>query len=261
MGIEQEPNILLKSEERMDSLLWQDFKIIQNRKWFCFGVDAVLLADFAVIQPGDCVLDLCTGGGVIPLLLAAKEPTAVITGIELFPEVVEMANRSIRLNQLEDRVTIQTGDICQIGSLVSAQSYHVVTVNPPYRKKETGRLSPVPLVAAAKAEIYCDLSQVVGAIAYSLAAEGWFYLVYPYSRLQELLDVLQRQALQVMQLTQVKNFSEDSPFLCLVGGCRKAQADNGWERIEKKEFVLFQEEGVYTSEMTAIFQKYCVEKK
>ena len=256
MEIEQEQNSLLKSGERIDALLWQDFKLIQNRDWFCFGLDAVLLADFAVVEQGEQVLDLCTGNGIIPLLLAAKEETAVITGVELFPEVVEMAGRSVRLNSLENRVQMITGDICQIGEYVSAHQFQVVTVNPPYRKKQAGKLSSSLLIAAAKAELYCDLSQVIKAIAYSLTVAGRFYLVYPYERLIELLDTLQSQLLQVTSLVLVKNFSGGKPFLCLVTGSRNAQTDNRLERLKKGEFIIFQENQIYTAEMKAIFQKY-----
>ncbi len=254
--IEQERDILLKAGERIDALLWHDFKIIQNKDWFCFGLDAVLLADFAKLEQGEQVLDLCTGNGVIPLLLAAKESTAMITGIELFPEVVEMAERSAQLNHLSRRVKIQAGDICKIQDLVAAHSYQVVTVNPPYRKIKTGRLSASPLVAAAKTEIFCDLSQVVTAVAYSLAAKGRFYLVYPYERLVALLSVLQSLHLQVHCLTLVKNFSSREPFLCLVSGMGSIQADNRLDKLKKRDFIIFQENRTYTPEMTAIFQKY-----
>lgn len=256
MEIEQKQRMLLKPGERIDCLLWHNFQIIQNKDWFCFGLDAVLLADFAQVAQGELVLDLCTGNGIIPLLLAAKEEGALITGVELFPEVVEMAGRSVRLNGVDDRVKILAGDICQISDFVPAHHFPVVTVNPPYRKKQTGKLSSSPLIAAAKAEVYCELSQVVGAIAYSLATAGRFYLVYPYERLMELLDILQCQSLQVTCLVLIKNFSKDKPFLCLVSGSRNGQADNRLEQLEKREFVVFRQNQVYTEEMEAIFRKY-----
>ncbi len=252
----------VKERERIDDLLWRNFRIIQNSDWFCFGLDAVLLADFAELKPKEQVLDLCTGNGVIPLLLAAKEETAVLTGIELFPEVADMAGRSVRLNGLERRVNIITGDVCQISNLVVAHSFSVVTVNPPYRKKEAGRLSPSPFLAAAKAEVYCDLSQVVAAIAHSLLQWGRFYLVYPYDRLAELLGELQGRQLQVTKLMAVKNFSQDNPFLSLIGGVYGEGADNRLEAIaEPKEFTVFREDRTYTAEMEEIFAKYGKEKK
>lgn len=249
--------VAAKERERIDDLLWRDFKIIQNRDWFCFGLDAVLLADFARIEPGEQVLDLCTGNGVIPLLLAAKEETAVLTGIELFPEVADMAERSVGLNGLEHRVDIVSGDICQISDLVAAHSFSVVTVNPPYRKKESGRLSSSPFLAAAKAEVYCNLSQVIAAIAHSLVSEGRFYLVYPYDRLAELLEELQRRQLQVTKLVEVKNFSQDKPFLALIGGVYGEKADNRLDALAKVETVtVFREDRTYTAEMKEIFAKY-----
>lgn len=262
MAIEKK-RITLKETERIDQLLWKNLQMIQNPGWFCFGLDAVLLSDFAEILRGEQGLDLCTGGGVIPLLLSAKAEETLLTGIELFPEVAEMAERSVLLNDLASRIKILTGDICCLPEVEArtgmalSHRFQVVTVNPPYRKKNQGRLSPCPLVAAAKAEVYCDLTQVAAAIAATMTQTGRFYLVYPYERLGELLTVLEEKQLQVTRLRLVKMFAEKEPALCLVGGGFNKSPCNLPEKISLVEyFTVFQAESVYTQEMQAIFEKY-----
>lgn len=261
-----ERKIKIKDGERIDQLLWNDLQIIQNPSWFCFGLDAVLLADFARVNPYDGVLDLCTGNGVVPLLLSAKEPTATLQGIEIFPQVAEMAQRSVALNHLAHRIQIYPGDITKMQSVIVPGQFQVVTVNPPYRKKNQGKLSPSPFLAAAKAEVYCDLEQVVAAIAYNLAPTGRFYCIYPYGRLEELFSVLQNHDLQVEQLKPVKNFSDQPPILCLVAGYRKENANNKTEGISCiSELVVFEKDPSgshqYSREMIKMFQQYRTKEK
>ena len=107
--------IELKPEERLDDLQRNGFKIIQNPGKFCFGMDAVLLSGFAKVKQGEKVLDLGTGTGIIPILLAGKTKAGHLTGLEIQEESADMARRSVLYNHLEDRVSIVEGDIKEAG--------------------------------------------------------------------------------------------------------------------------------------------------
>ena len=250
----EKDRFLVKEGERVDDLLWNRLKLIQNPRWFCFGLDAVLLADFAQVFPGENVLDLCTGNGVIPLLLSAKESTASFLGVELLPEVVELAQRSVLLNGLSERIAIMVGDICCSGDFLSEQDFSVITVNPPYRKQGEGRISPSPYIAGAKVELYCDLAQIVAAIARHLVADGRFYMVYPYARLEELRQQLHLKNLQEQEICLVRNVSGEKPFLCLLRGSWAGKQGN--IPVLTREFVVFREKGNYSAEMEKIFHRW-----
>ena len=130
--------IELKEGERVDNLHRDGFRIIQNEKLFCFGMDAVLLTGFAKVREGENVLDLGTGTGIIPILLAAKTKGESFSGLEISEKSVDMAVRSVALNGIEDRVSIVQGDIKKAGELFAPASFDVVTSNPPYMTENHG---------------------------------------------------------------------------------------------------------------------------
>ncbi len=123
-------NDLVKENERVDDLQ-NGYYIIQDPRKFCFGMDAVLLSGFARVKKGEKVLDMGTGTGIIPVLLASKTVGEHFTGLEIQEECAEMAARSVKYNNLEDRVSIRQGDIKEAVSIFGAASFHVVTCNPP----------------------------------------------------------------------------------------------------------------------------------
>ena len=131
-------NVNINDWERVDDLHRNGYVIIQDPKRFCFGIDAVILSGFAEVKKGENVMDLCTGTGIIPILLEAKTEGSHFTGLEIQEESVEMARRSVRLNGLEDKVTIDFGDVKNTEALYRASSFDVVTVNPPYMNEGGG---------------------------------------------------------------------------------------------------------------------------
>ena len=123
--------VILKEKERIDDLQRNGYRIIQHPEKFCFGMDAVLLSGFASAHRGDQVLDLCTGTGIIPILMEAKTEAAHLTGLEIQAESADMARRSVQLNGLEEKIDIVTGDVKEAGSKFSSASFDVITCNPP----------------------------------------------------------------------------------------------------------------------------------
>ncbi len=130
--------IELRSNERIDDLHRNNYKIIQSPNKFCFGIDAVLLTGFAQVKDGESVLDLGTGTGIIPILLEAKTEGKHFVGLEIQEESAEMATRSVHLNGLNDKVSIIQGDIKEAGQLFPLSSFDVITSNPPYMNGHSG---------------------------------------------------------------------------------------------------------------------------
>ena len=132
-------DIELKENERIDDLEYKNLKIIQNKEGFCFGIDAVLLSDFAKnIKKGSKVVDLGTGTGIISILLCGKTNLKKIYGIEVQKEVADMAERSSKLNDLQDKFEIINENILNLNDIFENNSIDVVVTNPPYKKENTG---------------------------------------------------------------------------------------------------------------------------
>lgn len=144
--------VCLREAERIDDLQF-GLKIIQNHKKFCFGTDAVLLSHFASIKRNDLVADLGTGTGIIPILLSAREEQSRLVGLELQADMVEMANRSIGLNNLHSRLEIIEGDIKKAPEMLGPNSFNLVVSNPPYKKGGSGLVNPDDSLAIARHEI------------------------------------------------------------------------------------------------------------
>ena len=198
-----ENNIPLKENERIDDLERNGYRIIQDTGRFCFGMDAVLLSGFARVKDGARVLDLGTGTGIIPILLAAKTDAVHLTGLEIQEESADMAGRSVRLNGLEDRIDIVTGDIKEAGSLFDAASFDVITCNPPYMTHNHGLTNPSDAKAIARHEILCTLEDVIAQTARLLKPGGNFYMVHRPFRLSEILVLLHDYKLEPKRMQLV----------------------------------------------------------
>lgn len=206
----------LQEGETLDDLRLGGLKIIQQKDGYRFSLDPVLLCAFSQVARGETVVDLGTGSGVIPLLLARQTDAARIIGVERQPALADRARRSVALNHLEDRITIQSGDLRQVRSLFGAESAQVVVANPPFRKTDSGRLSPQSERAQARHEVAGGLTDFVAAAAYLLGSGGRCYLVYLAERLAELLEALRRAGLEPKRLRCVHSRVGETARLVLV---------------------------------------------
>ena len=241
--------IKLLPGERLDDLHRNGFQIIQNKEKFCFGMDAVLLSGFARVKPGEMALDLGTGTGIIPILLAAKTRGRHFTGLEIQPESADMARRSVLLNGLEERISIVGGDIREAAERFDAASFDVITSNPPYMTGNHGLVNPNLPKAIARHEICCTLRELVAATEKLLRPGGRFYLVHRPFRLAEIMTELTAHHLEPKRMQLVYPFVDKEPNMVLIEAMR-----GGRPRITvEKPLIVYKEPGVYQDEIYDIY--------
>lgn len=194
--------IFLKPDETVDELLYGELKIIQKRRGWRYSVDALLLADFVLetIQPKDKILDLGCGAGVISLILARRSPARKIIGVEIQKALAGRAQRNVRLNHLEKKITILHRDARKLPQFFPQKSFDLIVSNPPFRKVGSGYLSPEKERAIARYELKLKMPQLIQLAEYLLKPNGRLALVYPIERLKELLAKLEKSHLKPSRL-------------------------------------------------------------
>ena len=248
---------ILRDGERLDDLQIKGYQIIQDPKRFCFGMDAVLLTDFVCgrqesgkMQKMQRILDLGTGTGIIPILLAAKTYAAAIYGLEIQTESAEMAVRSVQLNHLEDRINIIQGDIKEAAEILPAASFDVVTSNPPYMIDSHGLKNPYEPKNIARHEVLCTLEDVVKAAAYLVRPGGSFFLIHKPFRLVEIMQVLTEYKLEPKRMRLVHSYVDKEPNMVMIEAVR-----GGRSRITiERPLIIYQEQGVYTADVRQIYE-------
>lgn len=215
---------LVRPGERLDDLQIGGLELIQNPNGFCFGVDAVFLSDFARVKPGETVLDMGTGNGIIPILLTAKTEGKKFTGLEIQPDTADMARRSVAYNGLEDRVEIVTGDIRGAAELFRPAFFDVITVNPPYMISEHGMRNPDDVKAAARHEVLCTLDDILRESMRLLQDKGRFYMVHRPFRLAEIMIKMNHYKIEPKRIQFIHPYIDREPVLVLVEGVRGAKS-------------------------------------
>lgn len=242
-------NVTCGEDERIDDLQRNGYRIIQKKKGFCFGMDAVLLSGFAQVKEGEVAVDLGTGTGIIPILLEAKTKGKHFTGLEIQEEVAEMAGRSVRLNQLENRVDIVRGDIKEASRLFGKASFDVVTSNPPYMNDNHGLKNPELPKAIARHEVFCTLDDVCREASLLLKSGGRFYMVHRPHRLAEIITALKNYKLEPKRMKLVHPFVDKEANMVLI------EAVRGGRSMMKVEapIIVYREPGVYTQEIYDVY--------
>lgn len=241
--------IELKENERIDDLQRNGYGIIQNKTKFCFGMDAVLLSGFARVKPGERVIDLGTGTGIIPILLEAKYEGEHYTGLEIQKDMADMAARSVALNGLENKISIVEGDILNAGTIFGLAQFDVVTSNPPYMNDAHGLKNPDLPKAIARHEILCTLEDVVREASRLLRPGGRFYMVHRPHRLIEIITALTSYKLEPKRMKMVHPYVDKEANMVLI------EAVRGGRSMMKVEapVVVYREPGVYTDEIYEIY--------
>ncbi len=241
--------IELGPNERIDDLERCGYKIIQDTSKFCFGMDAVLLSGYAFCRRGDKILDLCTGNGIIPILLAAKTEAERIVGIEIQKELADLAKRSVAANDLNDRINIICADIKEATDYLQAGVFDVVTCNPPYMIADHGIRNPDSPKAMARHEIMCNFDDVARIAARMLRPGGRFFLIHRPFRLTELFETLTKYSLEPKRMKMVHPYINREPNMVLI------EADLGGKRriTVERPLVVYESPDCYTKEIYDIY--------
>lgn len=240
--------IPLKETERIDDLQLKGLKLIQDKNGFCFGVDAVLLANFAKVKKGSNVADLGTGTGIIPILIAGKSEAKNIVGVEIQEDVYEMATRSVKLNSLEDRVKIINTDIKTVDKELEINNYHVVTSNPPYMHAD-GIKNPNDKKAISRHEVKCNLEDVIKAASRLVMPRGKFFMIHRPTRLVDIITLGRKYRLEPKVIQFVHPKPKKAPNLVLVEFVK----DGKPELKILDPLYVYGEDGEYTKELKDIY--------
>jgi len=237
-------------DEVIEDLHRGGLRFIQRRGLFRFGMDSVLLAEFAKCKKGGKILDLCTGTGIVPVLLTARTAAGRVTGLEILPESAELARRNVSINGLEGIIDIITGDIRHIRQSLPGAAYDTVTANPPYIKARGGALNPDGAAAIARHELLCGLNDVAGAAAYALKPHGRFYMVHKPHRLADIIAELRLFKLEPKALRFVHPRAEKPPGLVLVEAVKNSNPGVA----VLPPMIVYDENGAYTPEIGGIYR-------
>lgn len=242
----------LNDNERIDDLQLNGLKIIQNRDGFCFGIDSVLIADFAKnIKDGANVIDLGTGTGIIATLLCGKTKLNKVIGIEIQEEVCNMARKSISLNNLGNKFEIICDNIINLKGRFETNSFDVVITNPPYKKKNSGIVNEKEKRLISRHEIFADLEDFISTAKYLLKNNGEFFMVHRPERLVDILYLMRKNNLEPKIIRFVCSNRNSEPKLVLIKAIKNAKP---FLKIEKNLYV-YDEKGNYTEEINKIYGK------
>ena len=241
--------ISLNPGERVDDLQRNGYRIIQNPERFCFGMDAVLLSSFAKAKPGEKVLDLGTGNGIVPILMEAKTKGEKFFGLEIQEESADLARRSVALNKLEEKIEIVTGDMKEAVNIFGAASFHVITMNPPYMTGNHGIVNPGDAKAIARHEITCSLEDMISQASKVLKCKGRFYMVHRPFRLAEIMSLMVKYHLEPKRMRLVYPYVDKEPNMVLIEGLK-----GGNSRITvEPPLIVYEKPGVYTEELKRMY--------
>ena len=243
---------VLKEGERIDDLEYKGLRIIQNKNGFCFGIDSVLISDFAKdMRKGSTVLDLGTGTGIISILLSKKQENLKIYGIEIQEDVAEMATRSVKLNNLQESITIINDNLKNLENHFESNSIDVIVTNPPYKKNNTGLKNDDYRNLVSRHEIECTLEDIVSISKKLLKDKGEIYMINRAERLVDIVSCMRMYKLEPKIIRFVHSRQNEKPNLVLIKAVKNA---GEFLKIEKP-LVVYRDDGEYTDEILEIYNK------
>lgn len=244
--------VKLNENERIDDLEFKNLKIIQNKQGFCFGIDSVLLSDFAKnMRYNSRVIDLGTGTGIINILLSGKTKATELVGVEIQEEVAEMAERSVKLNNLEEKIKIINENILNLKNIFEPKSFDVVVTNPPYKKLNTGLVNDENKKLISRHEITASLEDFIHISSYLLKDYGEFYMVHRPERLVDIFCAMRNEKIEPKLIKFVYPNKNKNANLVLIKGIK-----NGKSFLEfENNLFVYNEDGGYTEEILQIYNK------
>ena len=242
--------IELAENERLDDLGIKNLKIIQNKDFFCFGIDSVILANYAKnLKQKSYVLDLGTGTGIIPTILCGKTNLSKVIGVEIQEDVCKMANKSIQYNNLQERFKIICDSILNLNNYFRKNTFDVVITNPPYKKKDTGIVNPTESKTIARHEITATLEDFIKIAKDMLKDKGEFYMVQRTERLVDICFYMRKYKIEPKEIRFVCSKPGQSPKLVLIKGKKN---ENAFSKIMPNLYI-YDENGEYSQEIKEMY--------
>lgn len=245
-----EQNLIL-SNERVDDLQLNGLKIIQNPEWFCFGTDAVLLSDFAAkgIKKDAVILDMCSGNGIISLLLSAKSDAKKIYSLEVQKGVSEMAKRSVLMNGLEGKISGICVDLKDGESIFGRSFFNNIICNPPYKEFGGGLVNKNDPVTIARHEILCSLEDIIRVSSILLKPYGKLSLIHRPERLADILCLMREYKIEPKRLRFIHPSPSKTATMIMVEGAYCG----GRKLYLEPPLYIYKEKGVYSDEINEIY--------
>lgn len=244
---------MILENETLEDLGLGDYKIIQKKDGFKFGIDAVLLANFVSPKRNEKGVDLGSGTGIIPTIIAAKSSVSRIIGIEIQEEMTKMANRSAQINELQERIHFVCADIKKISDCLPKHQFDFVTSNPPYYKTDT-ITSPNAMKNISRHELLVELSDIFVAANYLLKPQKSLYLIHKPERLVELIELARAQNLEPKEIQFIYPSSDKAANLILL-----KYVKNGRSGLKYRAPLFVYNNGRYSDEIQAIYTKKSLE--
>ncbi|MBQ6132123.1 MAG: methyltransferase [Selenomonadaceae bacterium] len=240
--------ISLREGERLDDLMRSGRAIIQNQNEFCFSMDSVLIAHFPKFKKNSRVIDLGTGTGVIPLLIA--DDVKEICAVELNSRMADLARRNVELNSLSEKISVVEGDYRKHRELFKAESFDAAIANPPYTPITDGEANKISGIARARHEFTATLEDVVKAARYVLKFHGAFYMIHLAARLCEIVDALHRHQMEMKRLRLIQPKAGRDANLIMLEAVVGANVGN--LKI-LPPLIVHNDDGSYTEEIYKIY--------
>jgi len=240
---------LILENERLDELHRKGYKIIQDPNRFCFGMDAVLLSAFANVRKKERVLDIGTGTGIIPILMEARYGGDYYVGIEIQEDVADMAIRSVKYNNLEDRIVIDNADVKDALKLYGSGFFDVITTNPPYMTVDKGIVNPNDTKALSRHELSVKLEDIVSISSKLLKNKGRFYMIHRPARLVEIMNVMRKYNLEIKRIRMVHPYIDKEANMVLI----EAMHDGKPFLKVENPLIVYEKSGEYAKEVMDIY--------
>lgn len=234
---------MVYEHENVEDLGVKGYRVIQDKRGFCFGSDAVLLSRFTAqtLKRGARMLDMCSGTGIIAVLVKGLANPGLIDTIELVPEVAEMARRTMQLNGLEDSIKVTCGNLKDAIQIYGKRSFDVITCNPPYMNVGGGMVNPKDLLAVARHEIACNLDDIIRVSKSLLKPCGKIYMVHRADRMCDVIETMRKYRIEPKRLRVVYPSESSAASLILVEG-----AENGKPQLKlEKPLLMYDNDGNY----------------
>lgn len=248
-GVGKLNEYFIMEDETIEDLQLNGLRLIQKKKAFRFGMDTVLLADFADIRPGDTAADLGCGNGILPLLLIGRGKSRHIHAFELMGEAAGLAERNVKMNGLENRITVVHADAAEAAAHIGLCSVDAVVCNPPYGHPDASLASENLEKAAARTQEEDTLHRFFKGAYEILKGKGKLSIVYPAPQMLHVMKALQAHHLEPKRFRMVYPRADRAANLVLIEAMKDAKP----MLHPQPPLIIYRENGSLTDELKSVY--------